>query len=156
MVIKGTPGDLMLEQAFYPGKPIEGGRYVLLPKEEIAEFLTTDDRKKTASVQEEIFNSKPDKYKDRGYEIGDAGAVSAALIMRYLKAVRDGVEPEKARLLNRWMYLRCKDAFTNSSGTACRAAVGHFLAGGLRVVCFYDGHAVGSLALAVLRNFKNT
>ena len=142
--------------SLYPSNPIEGGRYVVLPKKEIAEFLTTDDRKKTASVQEEIFNSKPDKYANRGYEIGDAGAVSAALIMRYLKAVRDGVEPEKARLLNKLMYLRCKDSFTNSSGTACRAAVGFFLAGGLDVSSSFDGDADGHLALAVLRNFKNT
>ena len=139
--------------SLYPSNPIEGGRYVVLPKKEIAEFLTTDDREKTASVQEEIFNSKPDKYKDRGYEIGDAGAVSAALIMRYLKAVRDGVEPEKARLLNKWMYLRCSDDFTNSSGTACRAAVGDFNANGLNVDFNYDADAIDVLALAVLRNF---
>ena len=139
--------------ANFANKPIEGGRYVVLPKEEIAEFLTTDNRKKTASVQEEIFDSKPDKYEDRGYEIGDAGAVSAALIMRYLKAVRDGAKPEKARLLSKWMYLRCSDDFTNSSGTACRAAVGHFDAHGLDVSYDCDDFADDVLALAVLRNF---
>ena len=138
--------------SLYPGKPIEGGRYVVLPKKEIAEFLTTDNRKKTASVQEEIFNSKPDKYANRGYEIGDAGGVSAALIMRYLKAVKGGIEPEKARLFNKWMYLRCSDDFTNSSGTACRAAVG-FFALGLAVDYDFDGRANDVLALAVLRNF---
>ena len=99
-----------------PSEPIQGGRYVLLPKEEIKEFLTTDEVKKTASVQEDIFNKNPDKYANRGYEVGDAGAVSAALIMRYLKAVKGGAKPKKARLLNKVMYLRCKDEFTNSSG----------------------------------------
>ena len=136
--------------SLYPSQPIKGGRYVLLPKEEIREFL-----EKNAANQQVIFDASPDKYKARGYEIGDAGAVSAALIMRYLKATKGGMEPDKARLLNKWMYLRCKDAF-NYNGRACRAAVGSYYASGLDVYYDYDDDADGGLALAVLRNFKNT
>ncbi|MCB0318459.1 MAG: hypothetical protein KDD56_06855, partial [Bdellovibrionales bacterium] len=77
---------------------------------------------------------------------------SAAFIMRYLKATKGGMEPDKARLLNKWMYLRCKDAF-NYNGRACRAAVGRFDARGLGVNYDYDDGAGVSLALAVLRNF---
>ena len=137
--------------SLYPSEPIAGGRYVLLPKEKIREFL-----RKKAAVQEDIFNKNPDKYANRGYEVGDAGAVSAALIMRYLKAVKGGAKPKKARLLNKVMYLRCKDEFTNSSGAACRAAVGLFDSNGLNVSCFHDVIANDNLSLAVLRNFKNT
>ncbi|MCB0318625.1 MAG: hypothetical protein KDD56_07695, partial [Bdellovibrionales bacterium] len=134
----------------YPSQPIKGGRYVLLPKEEIREFL-----EKNAANQQAIFDASPDKYKARGYEVGDAGAVSAAVIMRYLKAVKGGMELEKAKLLNENMLLRCKDAFICRDEGA-HAVVGGFKVNGLDISLSNDLFAHIFQALAVLRNFKNT